>query len=223
MHYTGRQLRHVRHFQIEDHLVRLQFGEVENVIHQFEKRIPACGDRVQCALPFRVVIHALLQQLGEADDRIQRRAYVMGDGREEQVSCLFRRYGTIPFLPDAVHGKIHDCQHQKDNRGQIDESDHCKGMFAQVVVQGDILHKVLDPFVFQSVQCAARTYFDQLLIDFFKQLTREISLNDRCPAALLADDRRLISVDGYRLTVIGSWLTVHGLRSGNGSAWSASS
>ena len=80
-----RELGAVRRDRHELHRPRLELGEVQDVADELLEHVRARDDRGERLLAVLVSLVAELEELAVADDRVERRADVVGDGREEEA------------------------------------------------------------------------------------------------------------------------------------------
>src|SRR5260221_9522704 len=96
--------RHVEVVDVERHLARFDLRQVEDVVDEGEQVLPRAVDvaHVLELLRVQVAEHALLQHLGKADDRIERRAQLVGHVGEELALVpvgAFELGGLLGHLP----------------------------------------------------------------------------------------------------------------------------
>ena len=92
------QIREAHRLRMELDLAGVDLREVEYVVHKLEERSSAGTYGLQGLIPVCLVIHAGLQQLRIAEDRVERRADVVAHDAEEQAPRPLRRACTVKRL-----------------------------------------------------------------------------------------------------------------------------
>ena len=99
-HPEGRE-HFVRHFLqqhgllLELHLPRVHLREVEDVVHELQKRRAAGADGLERLVPFARTLHSSLEKFGIAENRVERRADVVAHDAEERAPGLLGRTGAF--------------------------------------------------------------------------------------------------------------------------------
>ena len=101
---------------LEHQLAGLDLGEVEHVLDQAEHHARGAAQRLQhvglLAVELRVA-----QQVGHADDGVERRAQLVADHRDEAALGLVGRLGARQRVEHAPHQR----QHVQADRGHADQ------------------------------------------------------------------------------------------------------
>ena len=98
-HPEGREhfVRHLRQqhgLLLERHLARVDFRQVQDVVHKLQKRSAAQADGLERLFPLGLALDSALKEFGIAEYRVERRADVMAHDAEERAPGLLGRPGA---------------------------------------------------------------------------------------------------------------------------------
>ena len=102
---------------VERQLACLDLGKIEDILDEAEHQFPRPAQRLQ-HVGLLAIQRRVPQQVRHADDRVQRRAHLVTDDRDEAAFCLVRRLGTHkrivhPFdEAQNVYGQRHEADHE---------------------------------------------------------------------------------------------------------------
>ena len=118
---------------MEVHLAGLDLGEVEDVVDQREQ-VPAGAqhalERLELVFPLQVA-RVLVQHLGDADDRVQRRAQLVRHVGQELRLVLARRLQLLALLPNLLEQtRVLDGKHRLAGE-RLQQRDHRRRKLAR--------------------------------------------------------------------------------------------
>ena len=111
------QRRQRKQFEVKLHSPRLDLGEVQNVVDQREQ-VPARAGPDRAVRVLLQRLRVLPQHLGDADDRVERRAQLVAHAGEELRLVLTGDFELLAFLADfGEQARVLDRQNRLGGKG----------------------------------------------------------------------------------------------------------